>query len=369
VNWEDILAGHGPTRNQIKEALSHQGWFFLNAPELFLERRTRYNEKGEVIPPAEAKLVLNEEIQLLEKFFQHESEVKQSFSERFNFGYSAVDHKDGFHLFTGNRINDHNLPPELKELFKKWATLLDQQMLSMLQIISKPVFDCQPATLAHRADLPVAYSRDSFGFLDIAHYFNNKTVSVPPAIGQSTDEVNCVPHYDPGLFSISFLSTSRGLQLQDPVSGQWFDGPVNLKEGENDMAVIWAGEAAVTASKGAIKAGIHRVIYPEEEAVPRITAWYELCTLSQANEPSDLLESPGYLEFPSFPNSKPLKVEEGDTTHSIFKKIERDYGIPSSKVMRKSDFFRAGFSEDNRPKKNQIRICICSCLFTHIKVE
>jgi hypothetical protein len=36
--------------------------------------------------------------------------------------------------------------------------------------------------------------------------------------------VNCVPHFDPGLLSISFLSSAEGLQLQDPATGAWFAG-------------------------------------------------------------------------------------------------------------------------------------------------
>ena len=36
--------------------------------------------------------------------------------------------------------------------------------------------------------------------------------------------MNCVPHYDPGLLSISFLSTHEGLQLKDPATDSWFAG-------------------------------------------------------------------------------------------------------------------------------------------------
>lgn len=47
--------------------------------------------------------------------------------------------------------------------------------------------------------------------------------------------------------------------------------------------VIWLGEAAVKASKGEMKAGIHRVVYPQSSS-PRISAWFELCTVDQINE-------------------------------------------------------------------------------------
>jgi hypothetical protein len=54
-----------------------------------------------------------------------------------------------------------------------------------------------------------------FGMLDIVSYFNNKSGFQPPHNGQTIEEVNCVPHYDPGLLSISILSTHEGLQLKN----------------------------------------------------------------------------------------------------------------------------------------------------------
>ena len=43
--------------------------------------------------------------------------------------------------------------------------------------------------------------------------------------------MNCVPHYDPGLLSISFLSTHEGLQLKDPTTGTWFAGKRRVESG------------------------------------------------------------------------------------------------------------------------------------------
>lgn len=82
-----------------------------------------------------------------------------------------------------------------------------------------------------------------------------------------------MPHYDPGLLSLSFLSTHDGLQLRDPATGRWFAGifiniylnnlnklfinaiigPVNTRKGQENLGVIWLGEAAVNASKGRFK--------------------------------------------------------------------------------------------------------------------
>ncbi len=80
---------------------------------------------------------------------------------------------------------------------KRLIEILDQHL----------VFQQQPSlsSLGERADLPL--QDEHFGMLDIVSYFNNKNGFQPPHDGQTADEVNCVPHYDPGLLSISILST------------------------------------------------------------------------------------------------------------------------------------------------------------------
>ncbi|CAF4379689.1 unnamed protein product, partial [Adineta steineri] len=76
--------------------------------------------------------------------------------------------------------------------------------------------------------------------LGIVSYFDtNRSVQPPPSNGQIIDQVSCVPHYDPGLFSISILSTHEGLQLKDMTNNEEIDGPL-----ESNIGVIWLGEAA-----------------------------------------------------------------------------------------------------------------------------
>jgi len=342
VDFQKLLKGQKSAVDAASLALQNQGWFFLSAPSLFYSTMDPWKFKE--VMPDNPTVVSTEEISALEKFFASNLDEKLSYSEKFSFGYSTVDHKEGLHLYTGFRAYHHKIPPGLKNLVLKW-TSIDDVMLTLIEVLCQKVFGCDAPTVCHRADLPVAYA-SHFGLLDVAHYFNNKTVSTPPNMGESTEEVNCVPHYDPGLFSISFLSTSEGLQLQDPLTGQWFDGPVNTRPGQENLVVVWAGEAAVRASHGKVKAGIHRVIYPTDSPKPRITAWYELCTLDQANEPSNILQTPGEMVLEGLPESKPLQVEAGDTTLSLFRKIERDYGVPMSKVMRRGDNFRAYYSKE-----------------------
>ncbi len=91
--------------------------------------------------------------------------------------------------------------------------------------------------MIERADLPL--QEEHFGMLDIVSYFNDKNGFEPPHNGQTTEEVNCVSHYDPGLLSISILSTYEGLQLKNMTNDEWIDGPL-----EPNIGVIWLGEAA-----------------------------------------------------------------------------------------------------------------------------
>ncbi|CAF3467980.1 unnamed protein product [Rotaria socialis] len=81
----------------------------------------------------------------------------------------------------------------------------------------------------------------------------------PPQNEQSAEEVNCVPHYDPGLLSISILSTHEGLQLKNMTNNEWIDELL-----QPNIGVIWLGEAAYRTTQNRLKPGIHRVIYPQD---------------------------------------------------------------------------------------------------------
>ncbi|CAF4808217.1 unnamed protein product, partial [Rotaria sp. Silwood2] len=120
------------------------------------------------------------------------------------------------------------------------------------------------------------------GMLDIVNYFNKKTgPKEQPKIGLNTDEVNCVPHFDPGLFSLSILSTCEGLQLQDQLQDKWIDGPNNSEIDQHSIGVIWLGEAASILTKNRFQPGIHRVVYPQVMNKSRLTIWQEICTKAQ----------------------------------------------------------------------------------------
>jgi len=264
----------------------------------------------------------------------------------FGFGYSTVDHKEGLRVLTGSRliefIRNGLIPKQCEEILREIATNLDEMTVKLLVRLSKPLFNKTPSSVAYRADIPAAYlSEYHFGMLDIAHYFNQKSTAFPPpSNGTSIEEVNCVPHYDPGLLSLSFLSTNEGLQLKDPITNQWISGPDNSVENQRDIGVIWLGEAAVKASDGVLKAAVHRVLYPR---VPgsRLTAWYEMCTVDQATTPKDR-----YAEV-TVPNVEGEKSFKGKL-HEILRNIERTRGVPMSKSIRIEDSLKWPLEEGEK---------------------
>lgn len=201
------------------------------------------------------------------------------------------------------------------------------------------MLNVKPSAVARKADLPVAFRRH-VGMFDVAYYSNDLAGQAPPSVGQSIADVNCVPHYDPGLLSISIWSNAEGLQLLDPTTNTWHAGPINTVEGQEDLGVIWLGKAAEKVNPN-WKAGIHRVIYPAS-AGKRLTIWSEMCTVDQVHgDSSSEPVSEGDVAIPNIigPGSV-VSAEAGETKESLLLKIERKVGIPRSKVMRIDDFFK-----------------------------
>jgi len=303
-----------------------------------------FKDKGWCFVKLPPKFPYSEIEKQLAPFFSKSEEYKAKHSGPYGFGYSEVPHKEGLRLLTGNRLFNDFLPngfvpTECSDFIQQLSRVLDDLTMRLTLAISQPIFGRLGPSLAKNADIPVAYS-GHFGMLDTALYHNQKTSQIPlVSIGTSVDDVNCVPHYDPGLISLSFFSNNEGLQLQDPKTGNWIAGPVNTIQGQEDIAVIWLGEAAVKASKLPLKAGIHRVVYPQV-AKPRLTVWYEMCTVKQATEPDQSYVNPGSVNVPNLPGSLPVEVKEGEKVVDILRKIERTRGIPMSKVRRLDDSFK-----------------------------
>jgi hypothetical protein len=118
---------------------------------------------------------------------------------------------------------------------------------------------------------------ECFSLFDAVRYANDAALS---------RTYNCSPHFDPGLVSLSFMSTTPGLELLN-CDAQFVAPPQ-----QPNIGVLWLGEAAQRLSKSKFKAGIHQVI-PSNH--PRLTCWSEVCTVEQV---AHLLNTPEVGEGP-----------------------------------------------------------------------
>ena len=300
--------------NRMKNEFEVNGWCFVLLPT-------------ELIPDSTLMTLLSE-------FFQEDSGKERYSQHRKIYGYSKVNHKEGIKLLTGKCLQGfviHSLVPELMiEPLNYLCQALDAATKRLIEVLDQYlVFYDRPSLrrLRQNADLPP--SRQHFGMLDIVSYFNNKNGFKPPENGETTEEVNCVPHYDPGLLSISILSTLEGLQLKNMTTNEWIDGPF-----ERNIGVIWLGEIASRITRNRLKPGIHRVIYPQE-AKRRLTIWYEVCTVEQlrnlsVDKQNERMEG-GTVTFENLPGSAPITVFPGEKKVDFLKRIESGWGLSMSK--------------------------------------
>jgi hypothetical protein len=147
------------------------------------------------------------------------------------YGYSKVNHKEGIKLLTGSYFgefaNNGLVPDALVQPLNYLSQVFDAATKRLIGVLDQHlVFQQEPSlsSLIERADSPLQV--EHFGMLDIVSYFNNKSDFQPPHNGQTTEEVNCAPHYDPGLLSISILWTHEGLQLKNMANDEWIDAPL-----------------------------------------------------------------------------------------------------------------------------------------------
>ncbi|CAF3386917.1 unnamed protein product [Rotaria socialis] len=216
----------------------------------------------------------------LSDFFQLDKR-KGKYSQRLGiYGYSKVNHKEGL------------VPATLVKPLNYLSQVFDAVTKRLIEVLDQhSVFQREPSlpSLIELASLP--WQEEYFGILDIVSYFNAKSGFRPPQNGQTTEEVNCIPHYDPGLLSIN--------------------GPL-----EPNIGVIWLGEAASRITQSRLKPGIHRVVYPQESKL-RLTLWYQLCTIEQLKNVSadkkDELMANGTVAFKNLPGSAPITVSPGET--------------------------------------------------------
>ncbi|CAF1287449.1 unnamed protein product [Adineta steineri] len=269
------------------------------------------------------------------EFFKSGSNKRRHSQKSSVYGYSVINHKEGIKFLTGNYFNEFAnkglVPTTLIQPLNYLSQVLDAVTKRLIEILDQySVFQQEPSlsTLIERAGLP--FQSEYFGMLDIVSYFNNRNIFKPMRNGQTTEEVNCVPHYDPGLLSISILSTHEGLQLKDMMNNEWIDGPL-----QSNIGVIWLGEAASRITQNRLKPGIHRVIYPQKRNY-RLTMWYELCTIEQLRsisvEKNNELMADGNVTFENLPEAAPITVLSGETKLDFLKRVEGAYGLSMFKL-------------------------------------
>jgi hypothetical protein len=342
LKGENKLKNLKETTNLLRSELEKNGWcFVLLSPELVKMQKNLLSSFSEFFGLAEG--------------------VKKRSSGAYGFGYSAVPHKEGVRILTGERLQKFEkrglIPGSCKDPVRIISDYLDDTLLMLVTSIAEIVFRTSTASVGRLADIPIAYwNSKHIGMLDIAHYFNDKTTETPPPFGESTEEVNCVPHFDPGLLSLSFLSTTEGLQLFDADSKSWVNGPINTIPGQENIGVIWLGQAAVKVDQ-TLKAGVHRVTYPKV-STPRITSWYEICTVKQVSKPEERNITSNQVSIPNlvYQPFSYIWGTLGQSVTEILATVERTRGIPRSKVMSLDEIFKAWDEKLLNPKEGDTNI-------------
>ncbi|CAF2139774.1 unnamed protein product [Rotaria magnacalcarata] len=316
---------------RLQQAFETNGWCFV-----------RLSQNGDAFVAQ-----LNHIIKSFSDFFTLSQKEKSHYLSTNSFGYTHVDHKEGIKLLSDQQgVADFPsvLPMNIKATLQHVSQIIGDLTYRLKPIIMK---------LAVSEDIPIKQVElSAVAMLDIVHYFNkNVGPTQVPAIGYSTDEVNCVPHYDPGLFSLSILSTCDGLQLQDRHENKWTDGPNNSQIGQSNIGVIWLGEAASILTSNRFKSGIHRVIYPRTVQQPRLTIWQEICTegqiqqLFEENNNVQILPAGAEVLLANQPNSIPMTVlPGGETPHNFMHRVESTRGLSMSKSLRSDMTFHNNYN-------------------------
>ena len=318
IDLEKLFADDPVELLRLQQTFETNGWCFIS-----LSQKAR-----------SFAAQLNHINQSLTDFFQQNEKQKSAYLSSNAFGYTRVNHKEGIKMLgdrDGNMVNPSILPMNIN------ATLQHvNQVISDITYRLKPIVT-QLTVSDHRQSKRVEISE--LAMLDIVHYFNQKAgPKRVPAVGYDTNEVNCVPHFDPGLFSFSILSTCDGLQLKDQRTNQWIDGPDNSQTNQSNIGVLWLGEAASTLTNNRLKAGIHRVVYPRVNHQPRLTIWQEVCTESQIKQ---LFEQKANVQrlpegtqvvLENQPDSRPMSVLPGGESQAQFmRRVESNRGLSMSK--------------------------------------
>ena len=205
IDFNNLFVNDTIEIQRLQQEFERNGWCFIRLP----------NQNSQLVDK------LNNINSSLSVFFARQTQEKSQYESSNAFGYSRVHHKEGIRvLMDEHGLGKYHYPltSDVEEILKDLSILL----ATLLNVLKSVIF--QMPVLAHSPDKDKV-SLSSLCMLDIVHYYNERIGPVKqPKIGFNTNEVNCVPHFDPGLFSLSILSTCDGLQLKDI---------------EQDESVVW----------------------------------------------------------------------------------------------------------------------------------
>lgn len=84
-----------------------------------------------------------------------------------------------------------------------------------------------------------------------------------------------------------------------------------------------------------MKAGIHRIIYPQESK-RRLTIWYEICTTEQLKNISDKrtneIMADGMVTFNNLPEASPIPVLRNERRLDFLRRFEWSHGLSMTKA-------------------------------------
>jgi len=236
---------------------------------------------------------VNECAQLMMNFFN--TKDKESYFREPVFGYFNVPHKEVFRFQTGNMIHVQSFP---NEQIKALGLMIDNNISSIVELLFPGITEA----LNHQVPF------NQWGLLDVVLYHN-----------LNRKKLNIVEHYDPGVLTFSFKSSSPGLELRNE-HGEWISPPY-------DMGILWTGHA-IRSYDAEHPEGIHRV---QKGLQPRMAIWYEIGTYLQDRSDMlnnytgyqyeiDLMKKEGY--HPVRQNNNIIGYENNGNTLIGFKALE-----------------------------------------------
>ena len=256
IKLDSLLLNTKSEINFLKKSLCDRGWCFLQLPEDIKSK---------------SQIILNQ----MDFFFKEKMEIKSKFCfpESSRYGYVYSEFKEAFRMLTGNFIKQQKSfqTPTIFAELEDFGLSLDKLCKKIIEITNG--FFCGE-TLLQNENIPLLRS---------THFYENSSSKIELCGYGMLDMVNYMKkgdflvseHGDPGLFSISFGSSSAGLKLLDICTNSWVKIPIS-------SAVLWCGSTANELSKGAIKLGWHKV--DSDNSQNRQTILYEVCVLDQIPE-------------------------------------------------------------------------------------